>query len=133
MYLIDTNIFLEILLDQQKADECQRLLSKVYEGKIFAYVSSFTLHSIEVILERNKLIEALEAFLLDVHKARGLKRFETSTIEELLALKISKIHKIDFDDAIQFYICRTYSLDIISFDKHFDGTGIKRLEPKDMT
>jgi len=43
MYLIDTNIFLEMLLDQQKSEDCQDLLEKLYNGDITAYVSSFAL------------------------------------------------------------------------------------------
>ena len=54
MYLIDTNILLEVLLDQEMADECEKLILNLNEGHISAYISSFTLHSIEVILERNK-------------------------------------------------------------------------------
>ncbi|MDN5319814.1 MAG: hypothetical protein PWP49_234 [Thermococcaceae archaeon] len=30
MYLIDTNIFLEVLLDQEKADDVERFLKEVF-------------------------------------------------------------------------------------------------------
>jgi predicted nucleic acid-binding protein len=33
MYLIDTNIFLEVLLDQERRDECLKLMELVLEGK----------------------------------------------------------------------------------------------------
>ena len=47
MYLIDTNIFLEILLKQDKSDLCKAILNKnIAELNI----SDFTLHSIGIIL-----------------------------------------------------------------------------------
>ncbi len=43
-------------------------------------------------------------------------------------------HKLnlDCDDAIQYYICKTYNFKIVSFDKHFDSTDVERIEPKDI-
>ncbi len=50
--LIDTNIFLEWLLGQQRADECRTLLDKVQNGETNALVTDFALHIIAIILER---------------------------------------------------------------------------------
>lgn len=99
MYLIDTNIFLEILLDQEKSDECQKLLESISEREAVFYVSSFTIHSIQVILERNKLYEPLIDFLQEIQTI-GLKRFDTDTGEELEAIKLARNLNLDFDDAI---------------------------------
>ena len=67
MYLIDTNIFLEILLEQEKSEVCEQLLLKIKKSNELFYISSFTLHSIEVILIRenkeNLLIEFLKYVL----------------------------------------------------------------------
>ena len=49
MYLVDTNIFLEILLKQNKSESCKAFLDKNI-GAIS--ISDFTLHSIGVILFR---------------------------------------------------------------------------------
>lgn len=122
MYLIDTNIFLEILLDQERAAECQELLERLQDREVIFYVSSFTIHSIEVILERSELYEPLIDFLQDIHKTKGLKLFDTNTLEELEAIKLAQSINLDFDDAIQYYICKAHNLKIVSFDKHFDQT-----------
>ncbi len=63
MFLIDTNIFLEILLDQERSSECKEFLNKNSE-KIF--ISDFSLHSIGVILFRNKKREIFLDFVQDV-------------------------------------------------------------------
>lgn len=131
MYLIDTNIFLEILLEQDKCEECEALLSKISQSSELFYISSFTLHSIEVIMIRNERIDELTEFLSDVLASRII-RIDTNTNEELNILKIMKKLKLDFDDSIQFYICQKNDFQIISYDKHFDKTPIKRLEPNDI-
>lgn len=43
-----------------------------------------------------------------------------------------KEYKLDFDDALHYYLCTRYNLKIISYDKHFDKTPIKRIEPSDL-
>ena len=50
MLLIDTNIFLELLLGQEKADECQKFLEMVSEGELEAVATKFSVHAIEEIL-----------------------------------------------------------------------------------
>jgi len=61
MYLLDTNIFLEILLDQEKKSACQKFISK-NSDKIA--ISDFSFHSIAVILFRYKKIQYLKRILL---------------------------------------------------------------------
>jgi predicted nucleic acid-binding protein len=50
MYLIDTNIFLEILLAQKQKNICKEFLVSNIEQ---IYISDFSLHSIGVLLFRN--------------------------------------------------------------------------------
>ena len=132
MYLVDTNIFLEILLEQERVEECEALFEKLQKGELTAVVSSFTLHSIEVIMERSGQHDILLEFLEDVDLAKGLRRFDTTTLDELEALQLGKTATLDFDDAIQYFICKTHNLKIISFDRHFDNKDIIRIEPKDV-
>ena len=50
MYLIDTNVFPEVLLAQEKRELCKNFLNANI-GSL--YISDFSLHSIGVILFRN--------------------------------------------------------------------------------
>ncbi len=54
MYLIDTNIFLELFLDRERREECKKFLSKIENGEIIGVITSFSLHSIAIILEKLK-------------------------------------------------------------------------------
>jgi len=131
MYLIDTNISLEILLEQEKADECEELLKEIRGSRKLFYLSFFTIHSIEIIMTRNNQCEALSAFLYFLKKSK-ITRLETDMDDDLNIIQIMKEFNLDFDDAVQLYLCQKHNLKIISYDQHFDKTSIERIEPKDI-
>ena len=131
MYLVDANIFLEMLLAQARADECRRFLDEFKEYENALYVSTFTIHSIAVHLIRNNKLKELSEFLSDLISGE-ITRFDTNTEDELKVLKLVEEFDIDFDDAIQLYLCQKNNLKIISYDKHFDETPIERIEPRDL-
>jgi predicted nucleic acid-binding protein len=127
MFLIDTNIFLELFLGQEKAEECEKLLEKISRGELEAIISKFTVHAIEATLNNPTLILA---FLRNVQNSLGLSVYETSVEEEMAASMLMDKVKLDFDDAIQYYIAKKLGVEaIISYDKHFDTVDIKRKEP----
>mgnify|MGYP001598140140 FL=1 len=80
--------------------------------------------------KNNKFNELIE-FLSDIIAGKII-RIDTNTNDELNVLKTMKKLKLDFDDSIQYYLCEKYNLKIISYDKHFDKTSVKRLEPGDL-
>jgi predicted nucleic acid-binding protein len=109
-FLIDTNIFLEILLDRKGAIECQKILKLKYRY----FISDFSLYFIIEIIRLN-----LNDFYDVVNNA---ERFG-----------------LDFDDAYQYTISVKNNLLIISYDKHFDKTDLKsdktdlkRMKPKQL-
>ena len=63
MFLADTNIFLEVLLAGNKAETCKAFLDQ-NPGKI--HLSDFSLHSIGVILFRQRKELVFKAFFEDV-------------------------------------------------------------------
>ncbi len=58
--LIDTNVFLEVLLEQARAEEAQLLLAAI-EGHEF-FISDFSLHSIGLLLFRRNQFNAFQDF-----------------------------------------------------------------------
>ena len=132
MYLIDTNIFLEVLLDREKREECERFLSKVEKGEIFAVVTTFSLHSIAIILERLKDIHAYEKFLEIILNFEGLIIYSTTPADEIKICKIAKKFKLTFDDALHYYVAKLFNLTLVSLDKDFDKTDLERAEPQEV-
>jgi predicted nucleic acid-binding protein len=126
--LLDTNIFLELLLDQKRAGECERLLEFVSKGTIEAVVTHFTVHAIEACLGSGK---NLEAFLRNLQHFLGLFVYDTNISDEI-SLVSKKIDR-DFDDTLQYYVAKKLGVDsIVTFDEHFDGLDIDRVEPNDL-
>lgn len=64
MYLADTNIFLEVLLQQDKADDVQSFLQNIDLSTI--YITDLPLHSIGIILYRLKNFTLFNSFLEDI-------------------------------------------------------------------
>ena len=63
MYLLDTNIFLEILLKQEKSEECKNFLKTNIDS---IFISDFALHSIGVILFRYNKHKTYQDFIKDI-------------------------------------------------------------------
>lgn len=62
--LIDTNVFLEIILEQQRSDEAKTLLSRADAHELF--VSDYSLHSIGLLLFRRRQHDVFQSFLRDL-------------------------------------------------------------------
>jgi len=130
MFLVDTNVFLEVLLSRPKKDECEKLLNHLKEGKKSGVITDFSIHSILVIMEGLGKRRELKIFLRSLLAYTGLSVYTTTLMDELNAVEISYEANLDLDDALQYGAALTLKVDgIISFDKHFDGLKIPRLEP----
>ena len=62
--LLDTNIFLEIILDQEKAVEAKNLLLHAEQHDFF--ISDYSLHSIGLLLFRKNRHSTFQEFVQDV-------------------------------------------------------------------
>ncbi len=63
MFLIDTNIFLEVLLGQENKEACKEFLDTNVGNQ---YISDFSIHSIGIILFKNDKENTFRTFLDDV-------------------------------------------------------------------
>lgn len=127
MILIDTNIFLEAALGQEKSDECQELLAAISESKIEATVTHFTVHGVAALLARGQRV--LD-FFRAIEGSQGLTVYDSSIIDELSIAILSEKLSRDFDDTLQYFVAEKIGAEaIVSFDRHFDGLPIPRIEP----
>lgn len=127
--LIDTNIFLEFLLNQDRRKESLALMTLIERGEQSAFVLGFALHGIEVMLDRLKRPAVLEQFLVRVVQAEGLTVYPTSPEEEREVVPLTQHLSLDFDDALHYYVADSLGLVLVSFDHDFDHTDITRMEP----
>src|ERR671939_966356 len=103
-YLVDTNIFVEFLLEQERAEESTQIMECIERGELDAYVTSFALHSVAVILDRRNEIDLLEKFFERVIQAKGLQVYQTEPIEEKNITALTRTVKLDFDDTLHYYV-----------------------------
>lgn len=126
MYLLDTNILLELLLDQERADEVERLLRYLPDQPV--YISEFTLYSLGMILTRRRLAPIFLRIVEDLE--RGQIECLRLDITDMPAV-IQAIQQLglDFDDAYQCVAAEKYGLALVSWDADFDRTPLGRCTP----
>jgi predicted nucleic acid-binding protein len=128
-YLVDTNIWLEILLDQEKCEEASKFL-KIVDTNLIA-ISDFSLHSILLILTKFKKFNEANLFLEDLINSNVMiLSIVPNDIKELI--NTIKQYNLDFDDAYQYFLVKKYNLTLVSFDKDFDKTDIYRKTPEEL-
>jgi hypothetical protein len=127
VYLIDTNVWLERLLDQQRSEEAGRFLDRTDPEHL--YITDFSFHSIGVILTRLNQAQAFIQFVQDLclEGAVGLLHLEPSDMPDLV--RVMDRFKLDFDDAYQYLAATKYRLTLVSFDHDFDRTEKGRKTP----
>ena len=129
MYLADTNIFLEALLEQDKTEDVQSFLQAIDLKTIF--ITDLSLHSIGIILHRLKKFDVFTSFIDDIIvDGVGILSLPPEDIKTLDL--IADEFNLDFDDAYQYTVAVKYEMQLISFDTDFDRTKRQRKEPIDV-
>ncbi|MFQ6086182.1 MAG: type II toxin-antitoxin system VapC family toxin [Candidatus Bathyarchaeia archaeon] len=133
MYLVDTNIFLEVLLSGSKRGECKLFLGYLRDGVRVGSVTDFSIHSIIVVMNQLGRRDGLKTFLQSLTAYRGLSIYPTSLADEIRAIDLAAETGLDMDDSLQYASALSTEAEcIVSFDKHFDGLKIQRREPSEL-
>lgn len=114
MILADTNVLLEILLQQKKSAACKEFLNK---NAAALFISDFSLHSIGIILLRSKAIDVFRKFLDDTLPTTRILTLPTSSYVSLL--DSAQKFGLDFDDAYQYAVAKNFTLKIATMDQEF--------------
>jgi predicted nucleic acid-binding protein len=114
MFLVDTNVFLEILLRWDKKEDCKKFLSNNI-GNL--NITDFSLHSIGVILFRYGKEEVFQKFVEDILPNTKLLTLPIEQYREVV--NVRKRLNLDFDDAYQYSIAQYYRLQVVTMDKDF--------------
>jgi predicted nucleic acid-binding protein len=126
MYLLDTNIILEVLLDQERAAEAEQLLHNTSPEEL--YLSDFSLYSLGIILLHRKEHDAFLQLVDDLTTGGiGLVSLGAERMPDVI--HAAQQFNLDFDDAYQYAVAESYDLAIVSFDGDFDRTERGRQTP----
>jgi predicted nucleic acid-binding protein len=130
MYLIDTNIFLEVMLSQAKSPECEAFLSQLKTGRKRGFITDFSVHSIMIIMDHHGKKDKLKDFLKSLPAYDGLTVYSTTLSDKVAAIDLCAKTGLDIEDSIQYSAALALGVEgIVSLDKHFDGLDVKRVEP----
>jgi hypothetical protein len=120
MYLVDTNVWLERLLEQARAEEVAQFLDRIPSERLF--VTDFAFHSLGVILTRLHKAEALVRFVQDTFIDGAVTLIHLRPEDTQQILNQIEQFTLDFDDAYQYVAAEKYNLTLVSFDGDFDRT-----------
>ncbi|HOX76260.1 MAG TPA: PIN domain-containing protein [Candidatus Cloacimonadota bacterium] len=129
-YLVDTNVWLERLLDQEKSEITSSFLNSTTTDSIF--VSDFSIHSIGVILSRLKKYNVFEKFLHDLFINGQIELLSLYSVDLLNVIENIKKYKFDFDDSYQYTVAQKFDLTIVTFDRDFNTKGIRKKTPEEI-
>lgn len=129
-FLLDTNIWLESMLDQERSAEVAELLALIPTDQL--HLTDFSLHSIGVILYRLKQYQTYSKFIEDtlIDGDVRLLSVPPGAMAELLG--VAQQFNLDFDDAYQYIAAQRHNLTFISLDKDFDRTERGRQTPREV-
>ena len=130
MYLVDTNVWLERLLDQERSEEVGQFLTEIATDELV--VSDFTLHSIGVILDRLGQRAVFPQFVDDLFLQVGVMLVSVPPESMRLLVEVMDRFNLDFDDAYQYVAAEESRLVIVSFDHDFDRTDRGRQAPSEI-
>ena len=130
MYLLDTNIILELLLDQDRSNEVEQFLHTTEPGKL--HISEFSLYSFGILLTRRKLQGIFLQMTNDLLISGGVEVLRLAVVDMPAVVVASQQFNLDFDDSYQYVVARRFGLALVSFDTDFDRTDLERNTPADL-
>jgi hypothetical protein len=131
MYLLDSNILVELLLDQDRADEVEECLRALEPGT--AFLSELSLHSIGIILLQHKVPEVFMRFWADLLSPGAVRLVRLSLGDMPMVVDAASRFGLDFDDAYQYVTATKHGYTLLSFDTHFDRTDLQRRTPGEVS
>lgn len=119
--IVDTNIWLERLLDQERADEVSRLLNTVPDRELA--ISEFAFYSIGHILVAREQLVGFRRFVVDLFVDGHVSITRLTGKGFFDVLGAIEQYRLDFDDAYQYVAATSRELQLVSFDTDFDQHG----------
>jgi len=130
MYLLDTNIILELILDREKADDVERFLRKIPLHHL--HITEFALYSLGIVLFKQKMHDVFIQSVDDLLISGGIRLLRLGFEDMPDLMNNARQYNLDFDDAYQYTAAEKYDLAIVSFDADFERTEKKMKTPGEL-
>ncbi len=127
IYLVDSNVWLELILGQSQSTVAADFFARTPIQKLA--ITDYAVHSILLRLLRGKQFNAARDFAADVAKPNRVQ-IVSHTPERLTAvLRHVETLKLDFDDAYQYEAAELLDATIVTFDADFNSTPRRGISP----
>ena len=127
---VDTNIFIDILLNREEFVDASVDIYKLCENRIIqGYIAPITINNIHYICQKAIHQEEILAFLTDISHHFSIAQMDIHTIQKARDLRLN-----DFEDALQAAMALQNNCDFIitrNVDDFKSVTSIPVLEPKE--
>jgi len=95
---VDTNIFIDILLDREPfSTDAIRLYKLCEQGLIEGYIAPITVNNIYYICRKAKNLEHIKAYLADISRFFTIAPMDSQSI-----IKANTLQMNDYEDALQY-------------------------------
>ena len=134
--LIDSNIFLRLFVrdDEQKWKDSMRVMQKIAERQIAAYIPTLVPAEVNFVLtsfyrfEKSRVVQATKSMV----SISNLK-----TLDDLSVIRGTQLYEeynVKFTDCLlaSSALLQNGQAAILSYDRDFDKLGIRRVEPRDL-
>jgi predicted nucleic acid-binding protein len=113
-FLVDSNIFLEVILQQRNEALCESFLNK---NRTQLSMTDFALHSIGVTLFREDRHKSFLIFLRDILPRVAVVSLPDHNLAETHRISLSE--NLDFDDSYQLATAEHFNLELVTLDNDF--------------
>lgn len=131
---LDTNVIIRYVTrdEEEKAARCLELLRRAERGEEELFLPECILTEAVYVLSSRRLYglprERVRDLLVAVVGLRGVRMPDKAACLE--ALELYGESDLDFEDALLVAHLRSLGVSgVYSYDRHFDGTDLERLEP----
>ena len=87
-YLVDTNIFLEVMLSRRRKEECKNFLKQLSAGKIRDALTDFSLYSLMLIMASYRKYSEVKKFLSSLTAYKGLFVYNCTLDDKINCINI---------------------------------------------
>jgi len=130
MLLVDANVWLELLLEQERAEQVRDFLRTTPLSELA--ITDFALHSVGIVLARDKKDTLFARFISDLLVDTGVRYVSLDYADLMVVAETRDRLHLDFDDAYQYVAAEKHNLTLVSLDADFDRTDRGRKTPADI-
>lgn len=126
-YLIDTNVWLELLLNNANANDVRLFFTGIAANQL--YISQISLNAIHLYFYRQKKSTAFTVFINDLFIKNNVNCLSLAYFDYEELAELTDEVDFDFDDAYHYLLAKTNDLELISFNTELSFEDISISTP----